>query len=345
MGHTDIILQDVRRQCDAHPQALAEARARTALVRSSAMSVTYGALRHYASGSLAHHTQNHPISDGDAGIVLNRVNYPALGPDGRGEAPDNVVEELCQMLGSKIRETYPKAHCGTSKRGPKIWFGSPIDGQDPTVDIVVALTRKDASGLWIPNLDKGTWEPSDPEKHATLLNAAPTSLCCIRRKVIRLLKAWNKQFSDPMISSFHLSVLALEFVKPGCSVAAALLEVFEQTSARMDKRQSTKDPAGVSANLRLLGSWDAAERRTRLAARDLREALEHDRDLTDSASKAALAKTFHTYLPQFDNLAATIGLLRPRTPVSTSGLGLGASALVRPTRAYGADAPPRSSSW
>jgi hypothetical protein len=337
MGHTDEILCTVRKSIDAHPEALSEARSRTRLVRSAGFAVTPGALRHYGSGSLEQHTQNHPINDGDAGLVLNRVHYPRLGPDGRGEAPTDVVNDICKALGPKIRETYPNAGCGTSKRGPKISVGSPIDDQDPTVDLVIALTRRDGSGLWIPNLEKGTWEASDPEQHCALLNAVPATLRSTRRKVIRHLKAWNKQFSEPVFSSFHLSVLALEFVVPGRSVAGTLLDVFGAIAKRMDARGATKDPAGVSANIRLLGTWDQAERRTRFAAGHLWSALDHDSDSDDSGSRDALGRLYWKYLEQPDALAATIARLGMRRPVPTSALGLGGSVgLVAVTRAYGA---------
>lgn len=337
MGHTNEILCTIRKSIDAHPEALSEARSRSRLVRTTGFAVTPGALRHYGSGSLEQHTQNHPINDGDAGLVLNRVHYPRLGPDGKGEAPTDIVNDICKALGPKIRETFPDARCNTSKRGPKLSFVSPIDDQDPTVDLVIALTRKDGLGLWIPNLEKGTWEASDPEKHCALLNADPATRRSTRRKVIRHLKAWNKQFSEPVFSSFHLSILALEFVVPGRSVANALLDVFEATAKRMDARGATKDPAGVSANIQLLGTWDQAERRARLAAGHLQSALNHDSDNDENGSRDALARLYWKYLEQNDALAATIGRLSTGQPVPTSALGLGGSVgLVAPTRAYGA---------
>ncbi len=342
MGHTDDILCTVRKSIDAHPEALSEARRRTWLVRTAGFAVTPGALRHYGSGSLAQHTQNHPINDGDAGLILNRVHYPRIGPDGHGEAPTDVVNDICKALGRKIRETYPNARCGTSKRGPKLSFGSPIDNQDPTVDLVIALTRKDDLALWIPNLKQGTWEASDPERHCALLNTDPATLRSTRRKVIRHLKAWNKQFGEPVFSSFHLSVLALEFVVPGRNAAGALLDVFEAIAKRMDARSATKDPAGVSANIRLLGSWDQAERRARLAAGYLRSALDHDGDSDEGGSRDALARLYWQHLEQADGLAATIGRLRTGHPVPTSVLGLGGGVgLVSATRAYGAIDPER----
>lgn len=252
MGHTDDILSEIRKQTDAHPDALTAARDRTHLVRTEA-ATPYGALRTYTSGSLAHHTQNHPVNDGDGGLVLDRRCYPRLGPEGGGEAPGDVVKMLCGLLGPAIREIYLNARCSTSKRGPKVSFGAPLpDGQDPTVDLVVALTRREGDGLWIPNLKRGTWEASHPEGHTALLNAHDpnnASLRGTRRKVTRALKAWNKQYGEPAFSSFHLSVLAWEFTCSGLSVARALLEVLDGLVARLEAGQATKDPCRVSKDI------------------------------------------------------------------------------------------------
>ncbi len=340
MGHTDDITREVRKQTDAKPAVLVEARYRTRLVHESAMSLTAGSLRSFRSGSLEHHTQNDPVNDGDAGLVLNRVIYPRLGPDGAGEEPDEVVETLRSALGPEVRKEYPKAWCGTSKRGPKVHFGESVEGQDPTVDLVVALTRKGADGLWIPNLDKGTWEASHPEGHAKLLNAHhPTngSLRGTRRKVIRLLKVWNKQFAQRAFTSFHLSVLALEFVQPGRSVAAALLDTLEATSKRMLAKGATPDPCNVSKNIRLVSgtSWETAERRTRLAADAVRSALAHDCDTYDTETRAYLAKVFHKYLDAPQALVGIISQAGASKSLSYASLGIAGTGLIPATRAYG----------
>ncbi|MET7423619.1 hypothetical protein [Dactylosporangium sp. NPDC005555] len=324
---------------DAEDAPLKEARNRLELVRDLAEGFP-GSLRTYSSGSLAHHTMNHPVTDGDGGLVLDRRCYPKLGPEGGGESPTDVAEKLCALLGPGVREEYPKARCGTSKRGPKISFGKPVNGQDPTVDMVVALTRRDGDGLWIPNLDKDRWEPSHPEGHVELFNAAPASLRQLRRVVIRLLKAWNKQFDTPGLSSFHLSVLAWEFVTSGMGVPVALRTVLDKAATRISRGTATQDPAGVSAPLKLMLGRDVVARRLRKAADAVTEAIDNDSD--DQAVQAALHQMFWKYIddPAGGGLAGAVGLLRPRTPVSTTALGLGgAASLIVPTRAYGGRSP------
>ena len=332
MGHCDDILNDVRGQIDASDAPLAEARARLDLVKKIAAGFP-GALRTYSSGSIAHHTMIAPVTDGDGGVVLDRRSYPELGPDGGGEAPSLVTEKLCAILGPEVREVYSKASCGTSKRGPKVRFAAPVEGQDPTVDLVVALTRRNGAGLWIPNLMKDTWEASDPERHAALFNGGPTALRRTRRKVIRLAKAWNRQFSDPAFCSFHLSALALESVEGGLGLTAALGQFFDGAAASL-RQGNTADPAGMSPPIKPRVSRDTAIARLEKAAEAVTRAVSED---DPAAARAALAVVFWDYIeaPEISPLAAAVRTLRPRTPVATSSLGLADAALVKPARAYG----------
>ncbi|XVQ11129.1 hypothetical protein ACQP1W_00700 [Spirillospora sp. CA-255316] len=335
MGYADDVLDDVRRQIDASPEPLAEVRNRLRMVRSRAIAFT-GALRTYASGSLPQRTFIHPIGDGDGGVVLDRRVYPKLGPEGGGETPKEITTELCGLLGPAIREVYPRARCGTSKRGPKIFFNKAVDGQDPTVDLVVALTRRDGEGLWIPNLHHDTWEASHPERHVELFTSGSQSLRRTRRRVIRLLKAWNKQYSEPAFSSHNLSVWAWEFVGPGFGVANALSIVLSKAAVRLESGRATKDPAGVSKNVQPLIPRSTAARRLRTASAAIVEGLEHDDDR--QAVLSALSRMFFKYLddPALSGLAEKVAPLRQNQPVTTTMLGLvGPATLVRPTRAYG----------
>ncbi len=336
MGYTEEILNDIRGQIDAHPEPLAEARTRLGLVRSIAGRFP-GALRTYASGSLPQNTFIHPVGDGDGGLVLDRRVYPRLGPEGDGETPEEITSQLCALLGPEVREVYPKARCGASKRGPKVWFGSPVDDQDPTVDLVVALTRKKGAGLWIPNLKTDTWEASHPECHVELFTSGSQSLRRTRRRVVRLLKGWNKQYNEPGFSSHNLTVWAWEFVEPGMGVALALSTVLTKAAARVGAGEATVEPAGVSPNVKLLVSRSIATRRLRTAAEALTDALDHDDDR--EAVLSALSRVFYNYIedPTPNGFAQKVAALRRNVPVTTTTLGLGGPpALVAPTRAYGA---------
>ncbi|WP_158854014.1 hypothetical protein [Saccharothrix deserti] len=336
MGFTDQVLNDIRQQIDARPVPLAEARTRLDLVRSTAKNYP-GALRTYPSGSLAQNTFIHPVGDGDGGLVLDRRCFPRLGPDGGGEAPADITKTLCALLGPAVREVYPNAACYKSKRGPKLVFRQPVEDQDPTVDLVVALTRRSGSGLWIPNLHTNKWEASDPERHVEMFTSGKESLRRTRRRVVRLLKAWNKQYSQPGFSSHNLTVWAWEFVEPGMGVTVALRTVLDRAAKRVQSGGATVDPAGVSPNVKLLIDRSPAGQRLRTAADALIEALAHDDDQT--AVRSALARAYFSYVddPTPTSLAGKVAALRRNVPTVTATLGLiGPPALIRPTRAYGA---------
>lgn len=341
MGYTNDYLTSVGSDIAADDAALAEARARLELVRDIAMDF-HGAQRTYASGSLAQHTINDPVTDGDGGLVLSRIHYQKLGPDGGGEAPNDVAIDLCNHLGPEVRNTYPNARCGTSKRGPKITFGAPVNGQDPSVDLVLALTRRDGSGLWIPNLHMHRWEASDPEKHVQLLNGGTVSLRRTRRRVIRLAKAWNKQWAQPGLSSFQLSALALEHVAPGMSVATGLHAVFDGGATFLATGCNTPDPADVSKPLKLMKgvTREVVVQRLRAAADAMADALAQDDD--EDAVQSALHRVFRKYVeaPATDRLAMAVAALRTEKPITAASLGLHApSVVIPPTRAFGGHRP------
>lgn len=327
-------LNEIRSQIEAKPEPLNEARTRLQLVRDSASSF-YGGLRTYRSGSLAVHTMNEPVTDGDGGLVLNRNYYPRLGPDGGGEAPGDVVYDLCDHLRPLIRAVYPNATMHTSKRGPKVYFGQSADGDDPTVDLVVALNRKEEAGVWIPNLEKGTWESSDPEKHVQLLNGDQPGFRSTRRKIIRLAKAWNKQYSTPGASSFEVSVWAYEFVEPGQGVARGLWTMFDKAAARLEAGTPTRDPAGVSPNLKLLIPAETMAARLRKAADGMATAIASD---DDDEIREALSLVFYNYIdaPATSQLKVAAKLLRTNDAVAASALGIDVAATTGAAyRAYG----------
>ncbi len=217
-----------------------------------------------------------------------------------------------------------------------VTFAEPVNDQNPTVDLVVALTRKEGNGLWIPNLTKNTWEPSDPEAHVALLNSGTASFRSTRRKVIRLAKAWNKQYATPGVSSFMLSVWAYEFMEPGMGIPAGLHALFEGAANRLESPQATPDPVGASANLKLLLPADKVRPRLRKAADAVAKAMGNEGD--EQKVRAALAQIFWKYIdaPASEGLAAAAGALSHGLPVTTAVLGLsGVAATIPPTRSFG----------
>ena len=283
MGSTDDFLNDIRAQLAPDDAVLKEARARRDAVRQAAMSFR-GALRSFASGSLAHGTANCPIHlrdkglDADGGVVLNRTYYPNLGPDSlTGDGPNEIVADVRDHIGPIVRKTYPKARLTITKRAIFITIDEPLaGGEDPTIDLVVGLERRNADGLWIPNTEQKRWDPSHPEKHTDLLTADPKQLRVTRARAIRLSKAENKREGVPPLCSFNLEAFGLMFVEPGMGQARALLAIWDE-GARDLAKHLTPDPAGVSGPIKV-ADRDRAVRRLRHAADRLASALERDDD-------------------------------------------------------------------
>jgi hypothetical protein len=306
-------LDDIRHQIAAADASLSEARTRRDLVLKYAATFK-GTLRTFNSGSLAHLTVNSPVSDADCGDVLDRRTYPELGPDGGGEGPTELLEALRDHIGPLIRVEYPNAKLTITKRAILIRFHAPLlSGEDPTVDLIVALNR-DEPGIYIPNTDTDSWDASHPEKHTDLLTGGNDALKRVRRRAIRLGKAWNKQWDKPGVSSFNLEALALAAVKDGMDEAHALLAVFTHAASEL-ARHNTPDPAEVSKPIKLLHDRDIVVRRFC----DARDQLKRAIDAEDEASaRVDLCTLFRNYevIAAVESKAALVGALRAGAPLS-----------------------------
>jgi hypothetical protein len=101
----------------------------------------------------------------------------------------------------------PNAKVKQSRRGVLVEFNQPCNAEeDPTVDHIVTLTRRNGEGLWIPYIHTDRWTPSHPEKHTELFTSGTRQLRRLRARVTRLAKAWNKQWdeNDRALSSFKV---------------------------------------------------------------------------------------------------------------------------------------------
>jgi hypothetical protein len=299
-SHTALLLDDIRNQIAPHDDALKEARGRRDAVCDAAE--TFGSTnRTFASGSIAHRTANCPIHhrdaglDADCGVVMDRRVFPNLGPDSvlRG-GPNTLVNAVAEHLERELKPKYPKLKVKVTKRAILLTFNEPLSGgEDPTVDIVVGLDRVNLPGLWIPNTETNSWDPSDPEMHTTLLTASPADLRLVRQHAIRLAKAENKHTDTPPLCSFNLEAFGLMFVKPGMSDAEALLAIWRDGAADLAWRL-TPDPAGVSVDIKV-ENYQWALESLRYAAGQLQSALEHDHD--PEWVRRCLAPLFPDFVP------------------------------------------------
>lgn len=343
MGNTLDTLEDIRGQIAAHTGPLNEARARRDAVLKIAGQFP-GVNRTYKSGSLAAGLMNHPVTDGDCGVVLDRRSYPELGPDGGNVGPTDIVDKVHAFVTPLIKGVYPDARVSPMKRGLLIEVNEPMadEGQDPTVDLVVALNRRDDDALWIPRIDRKTdvniWQPGHPEKHLALLRAGSKPLVAVRARVIRIGKAWKCQADPSGICSFNIAALALGAITYPMPFDEAMATFFEYAARDLNWRL-TPDPAHVSGaiTIEMPPGRDVVVRRLSAAASGLRRAMENDND--PDAVAAELSAVFPDYVkPPTGSKSAIADALRN----GNKGLGYGAAAGIsaagtafKSTRAFG----------
>jgi hypothetical protein len=344
MGYTEQLLTDVRSQLAPDDTVLKEARERRDLVRRAAESFR-GAGRSFASGSLAHGTANCPIHerdkglDADSGVVLDRRSHPDLGPDSPQEdGPTPIVREVLEHLRPKVLAKYPKATFEITKRAILIRFHAPLPtGEDPTVDLVVGLERRNKPGLWIPNTEAERWDPSHPEKHTELMTANPKELRVVRARVVRLGKAESKRTGTPPLCSFNITALALMFVDHGMDEPHALWTLWARGAEDLEQRL-TPDPAEVSPPIKVKDREEAVNR-LRGAAHILALALQRDHD--ERHVRKALARLWPDFVavePTGTTKARAAAHLRSGSPlnITTGGaLSTAAGQPLKSVRSFG----------
>ena len=340
MQNTASFLNDVHAKLAPSDDTLSAARSRRDEVLKAARKYP-GTLRTYISGSIAHRTANQD-TDADCGVVLDRRSYPKLGPDGEGEGPNKTVEDVREFLRDRLKEDFPNVRFRVTKRAIKISFNEPLDdGSDPSVDLIVALTRK-GRGLWIPNNESQSWDASDPEYHTQALTADPAELRRVRAKVIRLAKGWNAQYARPGLCSFNIEALALTCINEEHGVPDGLAEFFRYAASDL-KNHLTPDPAGVSKPIKLLEDRDTVVGRLQKASKSMRDALDNDSD--KEMVQEAMASLYWKYVdpPSGSNSKEAIAsaLRGGETSLSvgggTLGLGVSGTSTLKRTRSYGSE--------
>lgn len=307
-GFIDDALGEIREAIAPSKAALDETRQRRDLVRSAAASFRgTNAESTFVSGSLAHGTANAPLNDGDAGVILDRRVHQSLGPDGDG--PTDVMSELRDHMREHVTDEYADATLEIIKRAIIVRFHEPLDDQsDPSVDIVVAL-RREEGGLWIPNNDRDRWDPSDPIAHTSMIVSPNATTGSTFARAVRLLKAWNHQYSTPALCSFNVEALALSSIDDERSLATALETWFDFAATDLRKRL-TPDPAGVSAPIKLPAGMDrdTAVGRIGRAGDHYAEAREAAKADDVETALEELGKVFKDYSSCLDKAARVASL-------------------------------------
>ncbi|MGB3633335.1 MAG: nucleotidyltransferase [Rubrobacteraceae bacterium] len=242
------LFDEARRRIAVEDDVLKEARKRRDDIRDI-VEEEFDTLRTFRSGSLAHGTQNDPLNDADAGVVLDRRVYEDLGPGGDG--PCAIVEEVRRVLRPRLQEEYPNVRFYTGgHRAIRINFMEPIqpEGDNFTADLIIAI-RRDEGGLYIPDLDKGGWDPSDPERHVELIVARNKRTGSQFARILRLAKHANARHGKTIVS-FNVAALGLEAITEKVPLPEGLALFFRHAADSLNEGL-TKDPAGVSDSIQV----------------------------------------------------------------------------------------------
>jgi hypothetical protein len=338
--HAEQYLNLVRQRIEADDRVLKEARRRRDRVRALAEQFA-GALRSFVSGSLAHGTVNKPVKDADSGVVLDRRDWSELGPDGDGVGSGAIVHDVAQFILVRLRREWPAVTCTITKRAILFEFHEPLGSEDPqedpSVDLVVGLTRRDAPGLWIPNTEQERWDPSDPEGHTELMIAEPADLRVFRARIIRLTKTIiSADGANAVLISFNIEALAYYHVRAVAPTLMDGLSEFLALAAASIGNGATPDPANVSPPIKLPDgiSRQQAAQRLQFFASCAAEAQRHRYDA--GAALAALGRLFPEQLPEAPT--SPKGQLASALATGSSGAVV-TNAFGRPvaktTRSYG----------
>jgi hypothetical protein len=274
-------------------------------------------------------------------MVLDRRTWPELGPDGAGLGPIGIVRDVARFVHRGLIAEWPAVKCTINKRAILYEFHEPLGDddprEDPSVDLVVGLTRLDAPGLWIPNTHADRWDPSDPERHTELLTGNPQDLRVFRARMIRLTKAIIGGDGDhAALCSFNIEALAYYFVQEVLPTHLDGLATFLTATAGSIAAGPTPDPAEVSPPIKLPDgiSQEQAARRLLFFAQCAADAV---RDRYDQqAALIALSRLFPEQLsepprPARDRLASVLAKGNA-APTVAAAFG---RPVAKTTRSYG----------
>ena len=341
------LFEEARARIAVPDDALKEARERRDLIREI-VEEGFSTLRTFGSGSLAHGTQNDPLNDADAGVVLDRRVYEDLGPEGEG--PCAIVEEVRSILRERLREDFPKVRFYTGgHRAIRINFMEPIEfGADNfTADLIVAI-RREEGGLWIPDLDNDGWDPSHPERHTELIIERNKATGSHFARTLRLAKHANARHGKT-IFSFNVAALGLESITEKVYLPEGLAMLLRHAADSLDKGL-TEDPAGVSGPIKVnVSRRKDAAKRFKDMAKLAEEALELDADGQTAQAQRNWSKVLPDAIdpPENEDLKAEFaaGLRKGNERVRQGAGGMTVSSTagigVPSARAYG-DKDPRT---
>ncbi|HEY8127318.1 MAG TPA: nucleotidyltransferase [Hyphomicrobium sp.] len=150
----------------------------------------------FLAGSYARSTMIGPLKDADLDIVMVMdASYHAV----------NTPATLLAKVRDALKQTYPSTP-SISPNGQAVT----ITFTDFKVDVVPAFYRQ-GGGYLIPNTNTGTWIPTDPTVHATVLTAANKAHNGDLAPLIKMMRAWNRANNLGFIG-FYLELMTTDIL-------------------------------------------------------------------------------------------------------------------------------------
>lgn len=158
----------------------------------------YTILEAFSMGSIPKYTALEEHADLDVMVVLH------YGNDIEGNTPAELLKEVRTMLGTGAGDVRRNGQAVTMRF--ESW---------PNVDVVPASVTyadratKTVDHYNIPDMNRRVWLPTRPRRHAKRIDAAASMNGPNFRKVIKIVKDWNRR-QPVRLQSYHIEVIALQ---------------------------------------------------------------------------------------------------------------------------------------
>lgn len=156
---------------------------------------TFEVVDSFGSGSLERFTALRETADVDAFLVLHYEKHV------KGKTPAELLQAVRDALGNSKKNVRKNGQAVTLYY--TTW---------PNVDIVPVSGIIDTNGkvthYEVPDMNMGTWIPSNPKGHSADVDAAAAAYGSSFRKLIKMMKHWNLRHGN-YLQSYHIEVMAL----------------------------------------------------------------------------------------------------------------------------------------
>jgi len=160
----------------------------------------------FSTGSISKNTALHGHADLDVMVVLNWSKHI------KNKTPTQVLQS--------VRDSLAEWRNAVRKNGQAVTLSYETW---PDVDIVpVSMTLNSKGQVThynVPNSHDNTWIKSRPKSLAAAIEAKSTECGGNFRRIIKMIKHWNRIHSD-YLSSYHIEVLALKLLSGNCDATS-----------------------------------------------------------------------------------------------------------------------------